>query len=96
MSSKKRGSTDMLLLYVTSLFSPTRIAHRFGFSFGESHHNTSLFGTLYIALVIATNSIPYGNKVEARLIKYVVVSCSNLKQPFGKAVIEMLLLSGVV
>ena len=85
----------MLLLYVTSLFSPTRIAHRFGFS-GESHHNTSLFGTLYIALVIATNSIPYCNKVEARLIKYVVVSCSNLKQPFGKAVIEMLLLSGVV
>ena len=86
----------MLLLYVTSLFSPTRIAHRFGFSFGESHHKTSLFGTLYIALVIATNSIPYCNKVEARLIEYVVVSCSNLKQPFGKAVIEMLLLSGVV
>ena len=51
---------------------------------------------MYITLVVASNTIPYSNKVEARFVEYVVVSSSNLKQAFGKAVIEVLLLCGVV
>jgi len=51
---------------------------------------------LHVTLVVTSNTIPDCNKVEARLVKDVIVSSCNLKQTFCETVVEVLLLSSVV
>jgi len=66
------------------------------FGFGVTHYNASFLRTLHVTLVVASNTIPDSNEVEARFVKDVIVSSCNLKQTFCEAVVEVLLLSSVV
>ena len=63
---------------------------------GISHEDASLLGRLDVGLVVAPDAIADGDEGELVLVEDVAAVGGQLQEPFGEAVVVLLLLDGVV